>query len=86
MKSNNNNKRTHDVFIRESNNSENKIKISKEDTMFLYGNQRQWKLNNNKKGTHDVFMGESNNSENKIIISKEDTMFLYGNQTTVKTK
>ena len=25
--------------MRESNNSENKIIISKEDTMFLYGNQ-----------------------------------------------
>ena len=31
----NNNKRTHDVFIRESNKSENKIIISKEDTMLL---------------------------------------------------
>ena len=34
-KLNNNNKRTHDVFIRESNSSENKIIISQEDTMFL---------------------------------------------------
>ena len=32
---NNNHKRTHEIFKSESNNSENKIIISKEDTMFL---------------------------------------------------
>ena len=65
VKNNNNVKRTHDVFITESNNSENYIIITKKTRCFYKGIKQQWKLNNNmKKKRHNVFIRESNNSEN----------------------
>ena len=47
--------------MRESNNSEYYIIITKDTRCFHKGFKQQWKLNNNGKRTHDVFITESNN-------------------------